>query len=1080
MLRYHWTIFWMILVSVPYATNVGANGDSSTYIAHVGANNHSPLRHSPQPRTKRMHVEMQNGVVTRLVNPWTGEAFAVKSAPPLTGIRHQQSGDLWNHRAQVEQKAAGQEVTTILRWREQNGVNVLNTRLRVLPDGESVVFQQAKCARPGLVGLQWGVAIPDGWELLVPGYSGLRFSADSDFQPMQFDYPITWEAQFVLIQGKRGGFLIHAEDNAQRFKRLFVQHRDGQFWVGFETWCTAPFEKIQQADSVRWRIRPYAGRWLNGAAMYRRWAENTFGLEALRKTQPAWVKEIQTVIIDNLDDLSKIQNLAKRLTPRQTLIYVPDWRKDGYDRNYPDYTPREGFAERMEQARRMGFRIMLHVNYFGCTPENPDYEKLKQYHFRDPFSKGLMYWDWQRADPPIKFAYINPAAKAWRRLFVQRMVKLCRRLKPDALHLDQTLCIFNDANGPVDGINAMQGNIALHRELREALPDVAFSGEGLNEISFRYESFAQRHVWGIDHADSRWDMSRVRMAHPVSSALLTPHTRIYGYLGMTNPQMWQYYVAWRTAYERMGVLPTLAWLTPQQVSQPDATMQMLWKEVQWFQTNRPLPDFTSTLWEKDTLFLYRATGKHLARYRQGENGVCLEAQMGRGCTTIYRRIEGVTRAQVSGSIPGWLAYNDREMIGLNPASSYPWVPKPPKMNALHLHALPETMMVTAAGVQEGEWARFAFAPREVVVTELWKERGNVSHGITDIRGAVRRATGYLAEHETGAVARSAGDGIFMHPPWRTQAGGKVWLEYTLSLPTDRPCEFRSELGFTSPDAATRSDGVTFTVTVFGQNSSVSVTRHVQGRTSEPIVLDLSALRGKRVRLRLEAHPGPNGSPEFDWGFWGRPRVVVQETQSAQVEVYSPQPFVHAYLNGTPASGQSVAPTRYRFHLPSAPATLILLYADAAPISLPLDLTQMKFHTGLELDGAMHEPVNYLRGVVGIGTSDGVSRRGFFAHPPPNGKTFITFLLTLPAQQAALRGFAGIRDGAEGKSNGVRFSVEVNGREVWSQTVQAGTGWQPFSVSLGEWAGQTVLLRLVTDALGDYGWDWAQWGEVRLE
>ncbi|MCS7310967.1 MAG: NPCBM/NEW2 domain-containing protein, partial [Armatimonadetes bacterium] len=93
---------------------------------------------------------------------------------------------------------------------------------------------------------------------------------------------------------------------------------------------------------------------------------------------------------------------------------------------------------------------------------------------------------------------------------------------------------------------------------------------------------------------------------------------------------------------------------------------------------------------------------------------------------------------------------------------------------------------------------------------------------------------------------------------------------------------------------------------------------------------------------------------------------------------------------------------------------------------------------------------------------------------------VAFVLTLPAREVVLRGFAGIGDGAEGKSNGVRFSVEVNGEEVWSQTVRAGQGWQPLNVSLGKWAGRTVLLRLVTDSLGDYSWDWAHWGELRLE
>jgi len=118
--------------------------------------------------------------------------------------------------------------------------------------------------------------------------------------------------------------------------------------------------------------------------------------------------------------------------------------------------------------------------------------------------------------------------------------------------------------------------------------------------------------------------------------------------------------------------------------------------------------------------------------------------------------------------------------------------------------------------------------------------------------------------------------------------------------------------------------------------------------------------------------------------------------------------------------------------------------------------------------------------VGTGVCSGVAKRGFSAHPPPNGKSYVAFLWRLPSQPAVLRGFAGIRDGAQGKSNGVRFSVEVNGKEVWNRTVLPGEGWIPFEVPLNRWQGQAVLLRLVGDSLGDYGWDWAHWGEVRIE
>ncbi|MGQ9790063.1 MAG: DUF6259 domain-containing protein [Armatimonadota bacterium] len=1035
-------------------------------------------------RTGQIELEIQNGVVTRLVNRLTGDVFTGKTSPPLTGIRHSKIGDMWNDCAQIEMHRTARQVVQNLRWRQANDINSLNTRFSALPSGDVVVTQRAQCVRPGLSGLQWGIVIPDDCELLVPAHSGLRFSVESGYEPMTLNYPMEWEAQFVLIQGKKGGILIHAEDNARFFKRLHIQHRDGQFWVGFETWCTAPFERIQQARSVPWRIRAYKGNWLVGARLYRAWAEKVFGLTALRKTQPAWVTSIQTVVIDNLDDIARVRALAKRLNPRQTLVYVPDWRKDGYDRNYPDYTPRPDFPERMAEAKRLGFRIMLHVNYFGCTPENPAYQQMKPYHFRDPFSGEPLYWDWQRADPPIKFAYINPAAKAWRTRFVQKMVELCKILQPDALHLDQTLCIYNDANGLIDGMNAMQGNIAIHRELRQALPDVALSGEGLNEISFRYESFAQRHVFGINHADMKWDIERVRQAHPVSSALLTPHTRLYGYLGMPNPRAWQYFSVWRTAYERFGVLPTFAWLWTDQVTQPDPAMQMLWQEAQWFGQNHPLPDFSPNLWDAGTVFVYRTARGQIARYRRDAAGVVLESPSTTRTerpTVVYRRIEGVNRAHVAGSIPNWPAYDGQTILGLNPNHSYPWHPQPPDLKATHVHSLSESTVLTGAWIQPGECAQFRFAPYEQSIP-LWRHRGNVRACVTDAEGKEILLSGYLPDHETGGVARPTSEGIFMHPPWRRLAGGRVWLEYTLQLPADAPCEFRSGVGFTDSSAAVRSDGIIFTATVFGERDRSSISRHVRSATPEELTLDLSAYRGQKVRLRLEADPGPAGSPEFDWGYWSRPRLVVHREQQIDAEIASPEPFVGVSIGGLPhASWHRTGEGRYRFVLPpNNPQTVTLFYHRGHAIPVPCNLTSIPFSTGLEIDGISAPAMEYMRGEVAQGTVKGETRNGFSAHPPPVGKTVIAFLLQLPSDVVALRAFAGIRDGAEGKSNGVRFSVEVNGTTQWEQTVLPGTGWQPLEVSLSAWRGQTVLLRLITDPLDNFGWDWAHWADVRVE
>ena len=50
-------------------------------------------------------------------------------------------------------------------------------------------------------------------------------------------------------------------------------------------------------------------------------------------------------------------------------------------------------------------------------------------------------------------------------------------IRVDAFHLDISHAMINDANGLIEGLNAGQGNVLMHKELAEAMPGVVFSGE---------------------------------------------------------------------------------------------------------------------------------------------------------------------------------------------------------------------------------------------------------------------------------------------------------------------------------------------------------------------------------------------------------------------------------------------------------------------------------------------------------------------------------------------------------------------------------------------------------------------------
>src|ERR1035437_4738430 len=485
-------------------------------------------------------LAISKGVIVGLSNRLCGETLVrtFSQEVGLSGLYRLNQSDLRLEQAKLlPQTNSATRLEWAAEW-EQPGKAVAGrmwTRFEGEPGtGDILVQQEGKLTTNGLVGVSWGIAsVPDQPEVLVPGCSGQRFGADAPAQRRTFDYPMTWEAPFVLIQGQRGGVVIWAEDYSHRFKSLVLDHSQRAFRLRFESRNLAPFEDKSGITSSRWRIRAYAGNWQAGTAIYRQWAKARFELLPLEKKSPAWARAIRFVVTMNLDQ-PLLKDLASHCNPAQTLLYLPGWRKDGYDRNYPDYTATAALGPFVAEAHRLGFRVMLHVNYFGCDPNHPSYATFKQWQVRDPFSGELQWWEWP-AQPPIKLAYINPASRAWREMFVRRMMEVAGQYAADAFHLDQTLCIYNDKNGIIDRLNAIEGSLALHRELRRALPEVALSGEGLNEITSQYEHFAQRHIWGMDHVHRTWDDRQVAMSHAISSAVLEPYTQIYGSLGMGNP-----------------------------------------------------------------------------------------------------------------------------------------------------------------------------------------------------------------------------------------------------------------------------------------------------------------------------------------------------------------------------------------------------------------------------------------------------------------------------------------------------------------------------------------------------------------
>ncbi|MEN6343726.1 MAG: DUF6259 domain-containing protein [Armatimonadia bacterium] len=1055
-----------------------------------------PLASCQQVATPNLKCVWSGMTVTELHDS-DGTVFAQAKAPATQVVLSRLEGDLTLEAAQVPATVESQPPQRT--FAKLSGAGEGTARLSLAPDAGSgdLIVEQEGTSGPGLHDIYWRVqGIPLDYSIIIPGRSGIRLDRNTPGTTQSFTYPQSWEAQFVIIQGRDRGFWIWAEDTEGQFKSLTANRRATGWELVLGTQNLAPFEDKSTIRSVRWHLGTYRGDWTVPASRYRTWAAANFGLVPLAQQRPAWVKDVRAMFICGMD-LETLRAIAGVCDPRQTVLYVPSWRRDGYDINYPDYTPLPALEPFLAEAHRLGFRVMLHVNYFGCDLKNPLYETFKPYHVRDAFRKEYQWWippsqkKWTDREPTIKFAYINPASRAWRELLVSRLKKLCTDYDVDALHLDQTLCIYNEAAGRVDGMTMVEGNLALHRELREALPEVALSGEGLNEVTFRMEAFAQRHAWGVNHSEGTWNRSQIDCAHPISSFLFCPYTTINGYLGMTSPSNEQYYAAWRQAYVNWGVIPTFAHVGLAQLKDPTGFTRQLLGEIAFFQREKVDPDLYRA-WRPDTLFPYRTASGQPVEYVR-KDGFALIAGSGPASQVVSQTLTGVSQVTGEGSVSGWPAYNAQGIFGLHTDAWYPFEPQTSRdLAAPHLDRAPS--WVTVDGVTSGpDMLAVRTSDAHRVVAWVADLLGTGRSGYTVFGGAGEEQEGELAGSAAGArFTASSRELISLHPPWKGErkdpaigtasadGTGEVYAVLRVTLPEDGASRFLSGVCL-EPGALGegKSDGVTYIVEATSEGKTLRSQVHTAQATAVPLELDLAPFRGKGIQLRLTVDPGPARNPSFDWARWESPRIEVDRTKAGDLEVVAPprQDWVAALSSSGTAQLSTLEATRYLVRAP-LPGSVYLLKRKPQAVSLPCDLTGCSFSLlFLTQGGQQLTAPQYAAGAVGEASVLGLQRRGFTAHPPNRGRTLMEFPLQMPQRPALFRAEVGLREGS--LSDGCLFVVEVSGKEVARKLIVPGQ-WETLEADLSPWAGKPVVLSVVTDSDKAYDFDWAMWGNPRLE
>ena len=466
-------------------------------------------------------VLFNRGTVTQIHNKHTNETYTsprtvdtIDRSVTIIKTNLDKNGDhywgRWGSHLAIERVGPNEAQFVFSR-----GENALKLNIGIDPSNDDLIVRgDAVSETPGVMGMSWGIdhLIAYNLRLLIPAEKNQVIDVTSGIRYANFNYPSgRWEAQLAIVESPRGGFYVRGTDTTFQFKRLLYHSDATHFALDFITENQAPWDALTSANSVEWRFNTYAGNWQVPAGIYRDWMEAAFKPRRL-SDMPAWVGNTGLFVIHTVLNIGMLADLAQEVDPTKTLLYLTEWRKYPKDVMYPDYTAvHHKFDAFLEEARRHGFRIMLHVSFYNCSPTHPLYEELKQDHIRQPNGK-LSWWLRDEIDNPKRNAHIHLGNSQYRNLLVRQFKALRDKYAIDAFLLDVSHYIVNDANGLVEGLSSAAANVLIHNQLAEMMPEVALGGEGLHEVTFFPGKLRSTLSLRISYA--RYQLVFIRPLHP--------------------------------------------------------------------------------------------------------------------------------------------------------------------------------------------------------------------------------------------------------------------------------------------------------------------------------------------------------------------------------------------------------------------------------------------------------------------------------------------------------------------------------------------------------------------------------------
>ncbi len=1028
-------------------------------------------------------VSFQGPDVTSIVNQLTGESYLRATAPvTLSGLLTSGVSNALTAGSWIVNNGG-----TSATLKATDGIRSISITVSVDPATQEIVANlSGQSTQAGLQRLTWGMTGFDmtAGKFILPALGGVELGSAALTKQASYYFGVEdsyrhWDAPLALYQTGQGGVAVYSSDTQALYKNFVLAgNRQSTANAFFSVAAAAPWPQAQSAGPVEWRIAAYKGGWQQGARIYLDWHNAAMPPVPLTGAR-AWAAQIHTVVkISYLSsyDATVLDQLAKEVVPSQTLLYVADWRLSPFDTNYPDYTPAANAAQFAQHAHALGFHIMLHASMTGVSPSNSEFNVFSQFQALDETGQLQLGFDWlMSASTPNRYAYVDPASGIYRALLLNRLKGAIQSLGADAVHLNASGWPANDGRGAIGGMTFAQGEAQLHQDLLDAFPGLILGGEGINNVISPFETFQQQGPWpaGFDPATTP----------PVPiTAYVFPNVLAYGHLGYPNPYE-AGFLDYFTQYEGQAVLPTysLGFAYPDQPNYTNPDMLRQLGVIQAFQQYQLTPDWDAD-WGSANL-QYRGSGA-TARLTDDGTSVQLQLQKAQGSSILYRRVHGTDHIETGLNVPSWPVYNSGLIMGLDPAAQY-WLDSTPQdAKLVHVSSL-------SAGLPSGiklstdtdslvtpNFAYFKFLPTASTPYDFFANLWLANMGVSSNGSDLSMGNGAEELPQTVTVGGESRAAIFAQPPYLGGvAGGATFIEYSVPISDGYSASVSFAVGV-SDSGGVRTAPMTFQVFV---NGALAWQNNVGPGQWLPGSVNLTLFLNQTVRIRFQTGPGPSGDPAYAWGGWSALQLsVVEKPANIDLTIAAPSaltsssitlPGGTATVNNGVVSIQGLPLNQTLLLFVSPPVAAV---AGQSLLSLPFTLSQ-------SAPGELAGPSQIAyAGTIGATASGGVTKQNtIYAYSPSNGQLILSWPLRLPAAPLSLSFSAGLRDGAVPSIQGVLLSVRVNGTVLWQYNANNPAHWQYGTVDLSAWAGQNVLIELISDSQGPNFQDWTSWAELLL-